>query len=340
MKTKSIAFIAILILSWQLSTGQGVSVNESGIPAHSSAMFDIQSTSKGMLIPRMTTSQRTAINSPANGLLVFDTTSGSFWFYHGGTWQQLVDATGNTWESAGNNTYFTGGNVGIDDNTPLAALTVGNGDKFQVEATRGNVTFTDPLASLKFPSTNSTNNPMLYMFSSGTQNADRMVIGHSPSFPQWGIEYDDTLDAFHFRSSATRHISIRLNSGRLGIGTENPLFPFEMIGRARLVWNESTPTQGPGIWFTNRNRTFDRTMIGMSEPDSILGIWSQHMNKWAIEFELMREPRIGINIRPGSPPRSEVHLYHTNFGGSNDGVRIQNEGANSHYWNLYTSNST
>ncbi|MDX2284987.1 MAG: tail fiber domain-containing protein, partial [Bacteroidia bacterium] len=26
--------------------------------------------------------------------------------------------------------------------------------------------------------------------------------------------------------------------------------------------------------------------------------------------------------------------------GSNDGVRIQNEGSNAHYWNLYTSNTT
>jgi hypothetical protein len=54
----------------------------------------------------------------------------------------------------------------------------------------------------------------------------------------------------------------------------------------------------------------------------------------------MREPRIGVNIQPGSPPRSEIHLVHTNFGGSNDGVRIQNEGSNGEYWNLYTSNST
>ncbi|TAE45983.1 MAG: hypothetical protein EAZ89_20900, partial [Bacteroidetes bacterium] len=48
----------------------------------------------------------------------------------------------------------------------------------------------------------------------------------------------------------------------------------------------------------------------------------------------------GINIPAGSPPRAELHLYHTNFGGSNDGVRIQNEGSNAHYWNLYTSNTT
>ena len=38
-----------------------------------SAALDIVSTDKGMLIPRMTTVQRTAINNPATGLLVYDT---------------------------------------------------------------------------------------------------------------------------------------------------------------------------------------------------------------------------------------------------------------------------
>ena len=39
----------------------------------------------------MTTSQRTAISSPATGLLVFDNTTGSFWFYNGSTWEDLSE---------------------------------------------------------------------------------------------------------------------------------------------------------------------------------------------------------------------------------------------------------
>jgi uncharacterized protein (TIGR02145 family) len=39
-----------------------------------SAMLDIQSTSKGLLPPRMTTAERNAISNPATGLLVFNTT--------------------------------------------------------------------------------------------------------------------------------------------------------------------------------------------------------------------------------------------------------------------------
>lgn len=53
-----------------------------------SAMLDIDVSTldptlekKGILIPRMTTTEREAISTPANGLLVFDTTENSFWYY-------------------------------------------------------------------------------------------------------------------------------------------------------------------------------------------------------------------------------------------------------------------
>lgn len=42
-----------------------------------------------MLVPRMSTAQRTAISSPATGLLVFDTSNNSFWFYNGTAWTDL-----------------------------------------------------------------------------------------------------------------------------------------------------------------------------------------------------------------------------------------------------------
>lgn len=56
----------------------------------SSAMLDIVSTNKGLLIPRMTSGERQAIASPAKGLLVFDNTTGSFWYFDGTQWQKLV----------------------------------------------------------------------------------------------------------------------------------------------------------------------------------------------------------------------------------------------------------
>jgi hypothetical protein len=68
---------------------------------HSSAILDINSIVKGVLIPRMSTSQRTAISSPAKGLLVFDNDTNGFWYFNGGAWVNL-SSSANTWSIAGN----------------------------------------------------------------------------------------------------------------------------------------------------------------------------------------------------------------------------------------------
>lgn len=57
-----------------------VAVNTDGSAADSSSMLDITSTDKGMLIPRMTETQRDAISTPAQGLMVFITTDSTFYF--------------------------------------------------------------------------------------------------------------------------------------------------------------------------------------------------------------------------------------------------------------------
>ncbi|MFD1293276.1 hypothetical protein ACFQ5N_05450 [Lutibacter holmesii] len=59
-----------------------------------SAMLDIQSTSKGVLIPRVTTSQRDLILG-VEGLLVFDSSTKSFWYYNNG-WVELAAGSGSS----------------------------------------------------------------------------------------------------------------------------------------------------------------------------------------------------------------------------------------------------
>ena len=68
------------------STAQ-VGINTSTPDA--SSILDIQSTDKGILIPRMTTAERIAITNPANGLMVYETTAQKFWYYNGSVWVDL-----------------------------------------------------------------------------------------------------------------------------------------------------------------------------------------------------------------------------------------------------------
>jgi hypothetical protein len=64
------------------------------VTPEASSMLDIQSTTKGLLAPRMTTAQRNAIASPAESLLVFDTDVDAFFFYSTTTssWTKLNNA--------------------------------------------------------------------------------------------------------------------------------------------------------------------------------------------------------------------------------------------------------
>jgi hypothetical protein len=56
---------------------------------NSSAALDVNATNKGLLIPRLSSTQRKAINNPAMGLLVFDTDKGTVMFFDGTSWRAL-----------------------------------------------------------------------------------------------------------------------------------------------------------------------------------------------------------------------------------------------------------
>ncbi len=238
----------ILLLFYSLSIAHAqVAINTDNSVPDPSSMLDVKSIDKGILLPRMTTAQRTAIASPASGLLVFDNTSGSFWFYSAGAWVELADQSSQQWTPNGSNISYSSGNVGVGDATPASTFTVGDGDKFQINGTEGDVVFTDDNATILFPATAIPNSPMLQMFSSGTQNADRMVISHSPAFPLWGLEYSDTIDIIHFRSGTGRHFSFDLGSGHFGIGVPDPEYPLDVHGTFSLV----DGTQGAGKVLTS-----------------------------------------------------------------------------------------
>ena len=114
---KTCSTIALLALLAGQVTAQGVAIGSGTPTAHASAALDVQSTTQGMLVPRMITAQRTGIAAPANGLLVFDTTSGSFWYYTGAAWQELI---GGGPAAAG---WSLTGNAGTDSVTNFIGTT-------------------------------------------------------------------------------------------------------------------------------------------------------------------------------------------------------------------------
>jgi hypothetical protein len=64
--------------------------------ANASAVIELESTTKGFLIPRMTTAQKNGIVSPSTGLQVFDTDLGEIQIYNGSAWISTDTNVGNT----------------------------------------------------------------------------------------------------------------------------------------------------------------------------------------------------------------------------------------------------
>ena len=103
-----------------------------------SAVLEVESTTKGFLMPRMTTAQLTAISSPATGLMIFNTVDSCVYIYRGTTsgWQSTCSAsyTGG-WSLLGNAGTTAATNfLGTTDAKPIVFRT-NNAEGMRLDAT-------------------------------------------------------------------------------------------------------------------------------------------------------------------------------------------------------------
>lgn len=133
-KCISVLLISLLSASIQTATAQNIAINTDGSNPDVSAMLDIVSSNKGLLIPRIdliSTTDAATIANPATGLLVYNTragitgsgANGTGFYYNSGNssspvWTKLV--------SSDNASYWkSSGNAGIDSTTDFIGTTDG-----------------------------------------------------------------------------------------------------------------------------------------------------------------------------------------------------------------------
>ena len=117
----------------------GVNVGIGTTNPDQSALLDLSSTSKGLLVPRMSGTQRDAIVSPAIGLEIYDTDDNRFYFYTGSAWSTVstaslvgstsgVSATVPSWAGVTNETWLgssAGNGSASTDETVFLGLSAG-----------------------------------------------------------------------------------------------------------------------------------------------------------------------------------------------------------------------
>jgi hypothetical protein len=95
--------VGLLLASFSSSFSQSLSINTDGSTANASAMLDVKSTTKGLLIPRMSKAQRNSIAAPATGLMIFQNAPDSTGiYYYTGTKWQWMEESGKAWSLNGN----------------------------------------------------------------------------------------------------------------------------------------------------------------------------------------------------------------------------------------------
>ncbi|HNO05921.1 MAG TPA: hypothetical protein PKK49_11555, partial [Flavobacteriales bacterium] len=105
---RSLPAVAVIGLTANVNAqNRGVAVNATGAAPNDMAILDVSSTTKGMLIPRMTLAQRNAIAAPIpQGLTVYVddavNTNDGFWIREYNTWVRL-DIGADGWDINGNN---------------------------------------------------------------------------------------------------------------------------------------------------------------------------------------------------------------------------------------------
>lgn len=119
---KHLVLAAMLPLAALAQVGIGTSSPDA------SAAFEVQSTQKGILIPRMSTTDRDAIASPATGLMIYNTTSNSFEYYSGSAWAGIGPSSITNADVAANAAIaFSKLNISASDIQGLAPYSAGTG---------------------------------------------------------------------------------------------------------------------------------------------------------------------------------------------------------------------
>ncbi len=220
-------------------SGSGTTVSSGGIgigiaAVDASARLQIDSTSKGLLIPRWTTAQRTAISSPATSLLGYDTDLNSFYYYNGG------------WNTLGGGVYTASNGV------TLVAT------DFQIDYTRtgniytGNGLVNSPLmwynGSIYTGGTSTTTKPLILIEPSGTTSTSWSTDG-----TMFGVNapsgFVGNIIEAKLNNSSNRYFVVNSGGVTLGIsGGVNTSFGRLDIYGGNILGQDSHTTLSNSTW--------------------------------------------------------------------------------------------
>ncbi|MFL5763840.1 MAG: tail fiber domain-containing protein [Bacteroidia bacterium] len=252
-----------------------------------SAMLDVSSTTKGILVPRMTTAQRLAIGAAATGLLVYDNSLNQFFYYNGASWVAIGSGSG-TVTSVATGIGLVGGPITTAGTISLANTSVTAG-------TYGTPTSVPQITvDAQGRLTSAGNIPISGIMPSGT-NGQTLYYGSGA--------WNASSNLFH-------------DGVNVGIGTTTP----GIIGGSTKYLTVSSGTGSPG----SSDATSLELHGGGASPSSVQA--KIDFIARATDGNNYNTGRIEMTNTPGSTLQGQMHFYTKNAGSITERMKIDENG--------------
>ena len=285
-----------------------------------SAMLDIASNSKGLLIPRMTLAQRGNIKSPANGLMVYQTDFFSgFYFFDGSSWKGLYarstdgaaitpGSSASAAETSSENSWNTNGNSGLSSaanfigtlDTTSLVFKVNNYRSGLIDYRFGN-TYFGYRAGYRSHGFNSVAVGAYALFEANL-GLNNIAIGYQ-SLPSSKTGSDNVAvgsNSLYTNVTGSQNIAIGTQAGQRSLGDGNIFIGHKAglneIGSNKL-YIENSFSATPLIF-----GDFEMARVGINtkQPESALSIDSKLINVSGLEFKQL------TNNSPAGRPTQKV----------------------------------
>lgn len=252
---KGISFLLAFLLLSKIAFSQNVSINETGATANSSAMLDVSSSTKGILIPRLSTTAKNAITSPSTGLLVFDIDLNSFSYFDGDSWV-TISTPKSGWNVLGNSSTTAGTNfIGTTDAIDFVAKT-NNIERLRISSA-GNLGIGNPSPNAPLQFANVVANRKVVLFENTNNDHQFLGFGINGSILRYQVDQASANHVFYAGSgtSSSNELFRIQGNGNVGIGISTPNAPLQFA---------TTTSNRKIVLFENANNDHEFLGFGMN----------------------------------------------------------------------------
>ncbi len=352
-----------VLLSSGTAFGQG-NVGINNPTPHAKSLLDLTSSDKGLLTPRMTAAQRTAMfpapDATGKGMLVYQTDGVQGFYYYDGTAWVMVQTGNAGWGLLGNSGTSVASNfLGTTDNTSVAFRT-NNLERMRLSYT-GNVAIgaaIDPVNYRLYVENNAPNHGVLLMNTNtsawagincqSNQGAvSQLGVGNSGSGIWANLGYVGTRTNHDFTLITNEIDRLHITAaGNVGIGTTAPVRLLEVSSANQAVQRLSSANAVNGSVLELTNATAGNNMLGainFLEGNITTGQLGYHktdgMTMRIAGFERMR---IDVNGNVGvgtQTPGSKVHVFNASSGLTPNANAISTLESSGHMYQHFLTNT-